>query len=73
MYIVGIESCPWCNRAKQLLNNNNKKYQYLVINNEFRNYMNDTYNHTTVPMVFKNNGKFIGGYESLENYINSRH
>ena len=39
MYIVGKDYCPWCNKAKQLLKNKNIKHEYLLLNNEFADYM----------------------------------
>ena len=66
MYIVGRDYCPWCNKAKQLLKNRNIKHDYLLLNNQFADYMKKTYNYHTIPMVFKENGEFIGGYDALE-------
>lgn len=73
MYIIyGADKCPFCNKAKDLLDNNNKQYVYYDITDKKTKIMNEladkTNNQRTVPIIFDNQ-KFIGGYTELSNII----
>lgn len=71
--IYGIENCLFCNKTKQLLDDMNITYDYVLINinikTEFLNNMADkTNNQRTFPLIFQND-IFIGGYSDIEDYI----
>lgn len=73
MYILyGTNTCPYCEKAKQLLNKNNIEYKYHDISENKTEILNNladlTNNQRTIPVIF-NNLKFIGGYTQLENEI----
>lgn len=64
-------NCPWCVKAKELLNNLGVKYSELKLN---ENYTKEELRKLvpenlplTVPQVFVYN-KRIGGYEDLKEY-----
>lgn len=68
--IYGKESCPYCNKAKQLLDDKNLSYTYIDVIKEMT--FNDLQslkrkmNMNTVPMIVIND-KLIGGYRELSN------
>lgn len=73
MYIVyGADKCPYCKKAKELLEANNKEYVYYDITNKKTETMDElapqTNNQRTVPIVFDGE-KFIGGFNELSNVI----
>lgn len=70
--IYSKENCPWCVRAKQLLNSLGLKYQELMYDVDFtkddlRELMGPNL-PLTVPQVVVYN-KRIGGYEDLAEYL----
>ena len=65
--VYGSDICPFCNKAKEYLQNKNQKYTYIDItkyqdSRELLKKMTDGYR--TIPVIYKN-GKFIGGYSDL--------
>jgi glutaredoxin-like protein len=61
--------CVFCARAKELLRQNNVKYEELKLNEHFTiKSVKAISNSTKLPQVFIN-GKRIGGAEDLENYF----
>ena len=68
--IVGKEKCPHCNKAKELLDNKEKKYKYIEYDNLDQGSKDKiseyTKNYTKVPMIFLNE-EFIGGFSDLKN------
>ncbi|QYC52447.1 glutaredoxin 3 [Salmonella phage SSBI34] len=75
MYVIfGKENCPYCVRAKDLLESKGLGYQYRDVSrgddfNEMNNWVeNDTGKFPrTVPQIFKFDGdrEYIGGYTEL--------
>lgn len=64
-------NCPWCVKAKELLNNLGVKYSELKLNEDYtkeelRKLVPENL-PLTVPQVFVYN-KRIGGYEDLKEY-----
>lgn len=59
--------CPYCKRAKNLLEEKNISYQEYPIDNdaEKKKELYEKTNQDTVPFIFIN-GKFIGGYSELK-------
>lgn len=74
--IYGIEHCPYCVKAKELLKNQKIKYLYFDVQKapfngkeEYKKLMKDhLQEHKTFPAVF-HKGKLLGGYSDLYNYF----
>lgn len=68
------ENCPWCVKAKELMNNLGMKYTEKKLNVDFtREELRELVPEPlplTVPQVFIYK-KRIGGYEDLEEYVES--
>ena len=59
--------CPYCIRAKQLLERKGIEYKEINLNNEapeVRTELMQRTNHRTVPQIFIND-QFIGGFDQL--------
>ena len=73
MFILyGIPNCPFCLKAKKLLDDMEILYKYYEIKienkSDFLNDMSDkTKNQRTYPLIFHDN--FIGGFNELEDYL----
>jgi len=67
--IWGRPDCPWCDRAKELLEDHDIQYDYIPLTAEnLDEFSSITYGARTVPQVFDNVG-IIGGYEDLTKYL----
>lgn len=63
--------CPFCKKAKMLLNENGLTFEALEVGKEVSlSTLKAVTNAETVPQVFID-GKLIGGSEALEDYFNS--
>ena len=66
--IYTTPSCPYCVRAKMLLNNKGVSFEevsmYDVSSEERQQLAQKTNNYRTVPQIFIND-RFIGGYDQL--------
>ena len=66
--IYTTPSCPYCIRAKMLLNNKGVSFEevsmYDVSSEERQQLAQKTNNYRTVPQIFIND-RFIGGYDQL--------
>jgi len=65
--IYGKENCPWCVKAKELVEQYSLKYEYLDIGRtpELRTQLFERYPETkTVPQIWWAD-RHIGGYEGL--------
>ena len=74
--IFGKDTCYFCLKSKELLDENNIEYKYILmdeVSNYYQtNYLNKVPNtYKTVPQIFIDN-KFIGGYSDLEPIINKK-
>lgn len=72
--VYSKDKCPWCDKAKALLDSNNVPYKELKYNIDFsREQLAEklpfNYNKITLPQIFID-GQNIGGYEDLLDYIN---
>ena len=66
------KGCPYCARAKALLNENNVDFEEIVANNEVtERSLRAVTGKDTYPQVFIN-GKYIGGSEELEQRFPSK-
>lgn len=71
--IYSRPNCPWCDKAKELLQSKNVPYKELVFNIDYsREQLAEkipfNYNKVTVPQVFFGTDH-IGGYEDLRNFF----
>ena len=59
--------CPYCKKAKDLLNAKHVEYEEIDVTNnpDLRTELTQMTGRTTVPQIFIN-GKHIGGYTDLE-------
>ena len=63
LVIFGLESCPWCQKAKQLLKA--QKPLFFSVGPEHRAELKRLTGKTTVPQIYRN-GKLLGGYTDTE-------
>jgi glutaredoxin 3 len=59
LVIFGMESCPWCQKAKQLLKA--QKPLFFPVGPEHRAELKRLTGKTSVPQIYRN-GKLLGGY-----------
>lgn len=76
--VICWTDCPFCIKAKDLLIEKNKQFEYCSIDHssELLAYYKTIYNHNTVPIVIiKEEGvddKLIGGYTELKQLLVER-
>ena len=77
-YIVGRESCPWCVKAKERLQQFGIPcvFRDLEDNQQLMEQYTEKYNWNTVPMIFHfdtSTGKhqFVGGYTDMVEHVDS--
>ena len=63
LVIFGLESCPWCQKAKQLLKA--QKPLFFSVGPEHRAELKRLTGKTSVPQIYRN-GKLLGGYTDTE-------
>ena len=70
--ILGRESCPWCDKAKELVTSKDHTFHYFDVMeaDSIREFLIQN-GMDTVPQVYKD-GEYIGGYSDLENYLEDR-
>ena len=75
-YIVyGSHKCPWCDKAKTLLESKDLPYKYLNVLEDTQAYEDITrMGHRTIPQVFSQETKgvdpvHIGGFEALVQHL----
>ena len=59
LVIFGLESCPWCQKAKQLLKK--QKAVFVPVGPEHRAELKRLTGKTSVPQIYRD-GKLLGGY-----------
>jgi glutaredoxin 3 len=59
LVIFGMESCPWCQKAKQLLKK--QKPLFVPVGPEHRAELKRLTGKTSVPQIYRD-GKLLGGY-----------
>jgi glutaredoxin-like protein len=70
--VFSREGCPYCVRAKGMLDDAGIEYEELVLNRDFsESTIRAISGHSTVPQVFID-GERIGGSEQLEDYLNEQ-
>lgn len=70
--IYGKESCPYCVKAKEFLDEKKLKYEYIGLDDadKLAAFKAENPKVKTVPYILKD-GYAIGGYSDLTYYINS--
>ncbi len=68
--IYTFETCPYCIKAKQLLNDNNISFEEVVITRDELGELSKETGQKTVPQVFLND-TLIGGCDDLQKLIES--
>lgn len=69
--IYGTPNCPWCDRAKKLLDDAGYKYEYTDVTEDLdAQKMFKDNKFRTVPQVFYGI-THIGGYEDLKQFLDS--
>ena len=63
LVIFGLESCPWCQKAKELLKT--QKPLFVSVGPEHRAELKRLTGKTSVPQIYRN-GKLLGGYTDTE-------
>ena len=65
--IYTTDYCPYCKKAKKLLDTKGIKYEEINLTNDpdMRSKLVETTGRNTVPQIYIN-GKHIGGYTDLE-------
>jgi len=68
-YIYGKENCPYCVKAKDLLDSKGLPYEYIDVEHdkEARQFIKEVLGAKTVPQVFlsKEVTEHVGGYQDL--------
>ena len=59
LVIFGMEECPWCQKAKQLLKK--QKAVFVPVGPEHRAELKRLTGKTSVPQIYRD-GKLLGGY-----------
>ena len=76
--IICWSECPFCIRAKNLLIEQNKQFEYCSVDHsqELLKYYKTIYNHNTVPIIILKednmDDKLIGGYTELKQFLGER-
>ena len=75
-YVLWIKkACPWCTKAKDLLQEKDLSHNVFVMDEELENLgrVKERHNWNTVPIVFEITPQgafnFIGGYTDLEKHL----
>ena len=70
--IYGTNWCPFCKKAKTLLNFHGRKFRFVDLdkkeNKRVRDKMVKVTHKTSIPMVFYK-GEFVGGFDDLTKYF----
>jgi glutaredoxin-like protein len=70
--VFSREGCPYCARAKGMLNDAGIRFEELVLNRDFsESTIRAVSGQATVPQVFIN-GEHVGGSEALEQWLEGR-
>ena len=59
LVIFGMEECPWCQKAKQLLKK--QKAVFVPVGPEHRAELKRLTGKTSIPQIYRD-GKLLGGY-----------
>ena len=69
--LIAQNNCTFCDRATELLRNKGIHYMYYNLSdNPWLHTLIKSAGHKTVPIIFNSEGKLIGGYTELKEYLN---
>ncbi len=70
--LYSINNCGYCEAAKSLLKSKNLEFTEININDDAQKRMElvEKTHHRTMPQIFID-GKFIGGYTELKEFLRS--
>ena len=72
--VIGRPGCVYCTKACTLLKETGHEYRYIDITSEanvyYEIYMQQAYRLNTVPQIWDNKDKHIGGYKELMQHLN---
>lgn len=70
-FLVTKQRCPFCIKAKELLEKKGKKYHEIDAekNRDLVDEIKNAQAHMTFPMIYLD-GKFVGGYDQLAKFYN---
>lgn len=69
--LIAQNNCTFCDRATELLRNKGIHYMYYNLSdNPWLHTLIKSAGHKTVPVIFNSEGKLIGGYTELKEYLN---
>ena len=66
-----VPDCEWCDKSKQLLDENNIPYTTIISDKKFFGELFRVTNSGKLPQIFMG-GKYIGQYYELEKYISEQ-
>ena len=70
--VMSRKGCPFCVRAKEMLNKENILFEELTLNKDYTDQtLRAVAGATSVPQIFIN-GEYIGGAEALETWLGAR-
>lgn len=70
--VIGTQSCPFCLRAKSLLENKELPHGYIdITHDEERRRELKSAGYKTVPQIWHGEA-YIGGFEQLVSYLESQ-
>lgn len=62
--------CPYCDKAKELLADNNMPFEVIVLDTEeLKEDIKARSGMRTVPIIYID-GRLVGGYDQLKEYVN---
>ena len=78
--ILGSMGCRYCRDAKSMLETHKKSFKFIDIYSEPGKMLLDNYRNNniidkdfrTMPMIVKQESKFIGGFDNLSKYLNKK-
>ncbi len=65
--VYTLNGCPYCIKSKDLLRSLNFPFSEIVVRKEDKEEIKHQFNHKSFPIIYSNKGKFIGGYQDLQN------
>lgn len=70
MYIIHSKiGCPWCVKAKELMQAHNIKYEEHMYDTPEKITQFKAQGFKTFPQIYNDKGQHIGGFEALEAYL----
>lgn len=68
-YIHSKPNCPWCVKAKELLQTHSISYKEHMYDDPTKIAEFKAYGFKTFPQIYDDKGQHIGGFDALEHYL----